>query len=40
MFGEWHNWGEPERAPLLCGKRCSGPCMENRDEKRDCNTLL
>ena len=34
------DWGEPERAPLLRGKRCGGPCAKNRDEKRDCNTLL
>ena len=25
-------WGEPERAPLLHGKQCSGPCVKNRDE--------
>ena len=35
-----HNWGEPERAPLLRGKQCGGPCTKNRNEKGDCNTLL
>ena len=30
------NWGEPERAPLLRGKRYGGPCAKNRSEKRHC----
>ena len=34
------NWGKLEQAPLLRGKQCGGPCAKNRDEKRDCNTLL